>query len=224
MPNINIPAPFIPGIKEIALLSENEFSKVLESLRTVDTENSKESLKNLLKVYLDDEKADSIASSIFSFGYLLIRHAGDQRELATSITESFISFLKSDDETMDIEIFEAQSKTTEDRLSDILVLSDFLLPSYEGVRSVFEGNRVLVSSDITSEILLINDRKYKKPATGVIVNKLRLDTRLDDDGAIIVITVDKTDLLELKRQVDKALKESDEMEKSYKEFINFIKL
>ena len=218
MPLINIPESVLPGIKEIGLLSDKEIRKLYDILRSFPKGSTVEDLKEKLEAAFPGETGDQIADTISSFGYLLIRNEGSPKELADEITDSY--FLQSKDEALD----DGLSDQIRERLNDILVSCDFLIPIYEAFRSVWEGNVALINHEISNEIILLNDKTYNKPAQGVMIHKLRISTKLNNKGKDHVIVCDTDDLLQFKKRIEKALLEAEDMKKSYSSFVNLIEL
>ncbi len=215
MPIINIPVSVLPGIKEIALLSDKEVRKLYDILRSLPKGSNVGDLKVKLEQYFPGESGTHILETVSSFGYLLIRNDSSTAELAEGITDSY--FLQSKDD-------EALSGQVRERLNDILMSCDFLVPVYEAFRAVWEGNVVMVSHEISNEIILLNDKTYSTPAQGVMVHKLRISTKLNNKGKDHVIVCDSEDLIQLRKEIEKTLLEAEDMKKSYSSFVNLIEL
>lgn len=218
MANINIPESVIPGIKAIGLLSEKEINSLYENLRNFPKGVKVDELKKAFSKTLGEEVGDPVSIAIYSFGYLLLNENATTQEISENLKESFLSQVKEDD------IAQELGEIIKERLNDILMLSDFLIPTFEANRLVWDNNTVLLATGISTETLILNDKMYSIPASGIILNKLKIEYKKDDKNRDAVFTLDTNDLVKLKSQIDLALKEVEEIQKQYSSFITFIDL
>lgn len=219
MASIRIPESVLPGIKAIGLLNNKEVSSLNEILRKLPKGANMDDVKLSFESISDSDNSDLIAEAIFSFGYLLVRNENSEGDLSKKLTDSFLLATEGD------EVSQSLSEILPERLNDILILADFLIPTFEAYRVVWDNNNVFRSTEISSEIVLLNDKLYQTPASGVILNKLSILMRDKDDVEVkYVMVLDDSDLRSLKDQVEIALQETEQMKRGYSKFINFIKL
>lgn len=215
---VNIPPSVIPGIKDIGLLKAKQFDKVINSLRKQEKGATIDDVRSGLDDFLDEEISETISEAIYSFGYLLARNQNSDGFLAENLSKAFLR------KTEDDEVSQNLGSVIEDRLRDILVLSDFLIPTYEAYRAVYDGNSIVRNTEISTEIILLNDKSYTLPSTGVVMNRLNLSIYEDDGERKATLVLDTTDLENLRDQIDVALRETNEMKRSYNNFVKFITL
>lgn len=217
MANINIPPSVVPGIKAIGLLDNQESDLLIETLRGFEKGSSMDLMRESFETFLSQENAELISSAIYSFGYLLVRNENINGDLSENLSKSFLKL------TIDDDVSQGLGDKIQERLHDILVLSDFLIPTFEAYRVMWENNTVLKSADFTSEIVLLNDKSYTTPASGVFVNKLNLVLRGSDEGEdSLSVILDTDDLELLKSKIEIVLRENEQMKRAYGQFINFI--
>lgn len=217
MAKINIPEGVKPGFKDILSLNENQVNLLYDTLsKAPKNELYHDIEKDLIESGFDQTVAANISYSVRSFAELIAENQNINGDLGKVLAESYYEIID-DNEKLICSV----DKLTE-RLSHIILLSDFLLTGYEGVRIVWDNNKVYSTAYITTETTLLNNRTYSLPNPGILINKLDIKYKEHGEFKNVNFVLDNADLMQLKVLIDNTIKENIEIRSKLNQFVKFL--
>lgn len=213
MANIEIPSVHLPGIKSISELSEEQIQGVYEFLRK---QTNGIGVSKFISFFSKELKDEGIGGAIYSFGQLLAYRNSDIKEISHNLTESY-------QELAEDQLSPEQRKKLEDRLYNILSLSNFLIISNEAYHIVSNYNSILRTNLSTDVRLLFSDNDYKKK-NALLLHKLFVRFKFKGEADSEIFYLDNEDLIELKSQIEESLENEENIRKSNEGILDFIEL
>jgi hypothetical protein len=216
---INIPNEYIGGIDKIRSLSDEDFSSLNDTIRALPKGVSRKVFIGTLNEFWGDEESQLVSEAIFNFGELLVSDEyTDFEEIAKDVTTSFAESEENEDKTFDSEIL----KALQDRISNLLVNLTNVKLTFQAYDSIRSSENPLISTNVTTEVKLLFDKgNVSSIKNGVIYFKLNVRFRDKTRTKNETLTLDQTDLIDLKRQIEEALNEEESIKSKMKD-INFV--
>lgn len=216
MPIYKIPTRYFDGFKKLHLLNDEEFKKLIELLQSIDTPVGKLNLEKLIIQNFPNIDLDNIGHTIFSLGDLLVNSDNEIRDIAKSLTDSFVTDYK-------IELGESDKEKFSNRIEQVFFASNFLKKSYKAKILVEENINLYISSHVISDIRIIfNEELQKKDRDAVIIHKLKIEFQNNFEMNEVFFSMNETDIIELKAQLERALEKHNIIRNDYFDKLNFV--
>lgn len=216
MAKIQIPKQFLDGFKELYKIDENDFQRLIESLKLVPVGLGPNTFLKTLKSKLDSPWTSSVAMTIFSLGNLLESQDFGIEELAQELTLSYCDGLN-------IHLSDEDKKKYSARNLALLNNLGSLKLSIKALNILTENENNYIESHIISDIRLVFQEELDhKERNAVILHQLKFEFRKSGEMSQFFIALDNSDLKKLKKQIERALIKEELMKKDYSDSISFI--
>jgi len=213
MANIEIPKTHLPGIKSISELSEEQIHLVYDFLRK---QTGGIGISKFISSFADELKDERIGAAIYSFGQLLSYADSDIKEISRDLTDSY-------QELAEDKLSPELSTILNDRLYNILSLSNFLLISNEAYK-ITENFNSITRTNISSDVrLLFSDNNYQK-RNALLLHRLFIRYRFEGKLESETFYMDNSDLIDLKSQIEQSLSNEENIRKNNEGVLSFIEL
>jgi len=216
MAKFQIPEYYRPGFDAIINLDNNEALALASVIKDIPVGASPRAFLNRLKKQLNIDQIDKIALTLTGLVGIRASEKTSDPETVQEIVESYVDVLDSE-----------LPKDKFDSLIDKLLLffSNFsnLNSTYKAHSLLLSNDKIYRSSKIISDIRLVfNDDIQQANRHGVIIHKLKLRYQNDEEEKEFYMSLDTSDLKELKVQVERALEKDTIIKEDYQSVITFI--
>ena len=158
----------------------------------------------------------SISSTIFSLGNILNTLELPIEEFASELTNSY-----SDIKELKLNVHD--KKHLENRVLLVLKNIGSLKLTFKALSLLRENNQNLTESHIITDIRLVFQEQIEnRERHAVIIHKLKLEFRKDNENKEFFLALDNNDLVKLKRQIERALEKEELIKQDYQNTISFI--
>lgn len=216
MAKIQIPNQFIPGFENLFNLSEDDFLKLIQELNLIPIGIGPKKFVEILVSKFESSQIISISSTIFSLGNILNTLELPIEEFASELTNSY-----SDIKELKLNVHD--KKHLENRVLLVLKNIGSLKLTFKALSLLRENNQNLTESHIITDIRLVFQEQIEnRERHAVIIHKLKLEFRKDNENKEFFLALDNNDLVKLKRQIERALEKEELIKQDYQNTISFI--
>lgn len=215
MPRIRIPDLALPGFKALAELDEEKIQKLSQFLNSLPVGFKMSDLNDYLLSELEVSESRSIVQTLFSFRELLEHRNVNFQELSDSLVESY--------KDIETEISDEELAILKRNLEIIFQNSNSLKLTLKTKQLRTEDSKVYSDSKVITDIRLIfNDDIEESNRNGVVIHKLHFEFFENKELNDFFISLDLSELKELKEHIDRAIKKDETIQKDYESTIHFI--
>jgi hypothetical protein len=217
MANIVIPEAVLPGFVQISKLSKKQIEGFITFLKEIPVGTKMKDVNDFLQSSLNIKASKSIVETLISFSELLEPSDVNFEELTNDLTSAFKSLIT------DEEITAPQVESLKSNLLQIFQNSKNLKLTLKAFKLAHEDDFVYLESRIITDIRLVfNDNLVETKRSALIIHRLHIGFRENKDFSELFLTLNSSDLRELKEDIERALKKEELIKKDYKDVINFI--
>jgi hypothetical protein len=216
MARIHIPFRVFPGFIILSKLKEKKVNEIVDFMNKmpigIEFYEAAEGINNILET----EEGYDVLDTIKSFSTLVEDEETDIANVATSLTDSFIDLSQQE-----------MSPKQKDQLNKNLLK---ILSNYSILQNTLKSKELLLGNEnnfidlrsISDIRLMFNEDLSVKNRMGMILHKLLIDYRRNDESKEIHLTLNLEDLHRVKSEVERAILKEELIRKDYKSSINFI--
>jgi len=216
MAKFQIPDHFKPGFAAIINLNQDQVFDLIKVINNIPIGASPKTLIEYIKRQVSINDIGKIALTLSSIVSIRAAENTSNEELAQEIAESYSEGISSP----------LPQSEFDDLYNKLLMLfSSFnnLNITYKAHNLILSNDKIYRESKIISDIRIVFNEDIKEGNRhAVIVHKLRFKYENDDDYKEFYISLDTSDLKELKVQVERALEKDNIIKEDYKDLITFI--
>lgn len=216
MEKIRIPENVVEGFIGISRLKNQQVIGLAQFLEKLPVGGKFGEIEDFL-ISQEAYNPHEIVKTIVSFGDLLEGENINFRSLAKNLASSVIKDYSKQFEGV-------EEETLSENLFKILENSANLKQTLKAYNLVLENDNLLINAKINTDIRLIfNEDMADDKRHGIVIHKLQLTVRSDQNSNNYYITLDNSDLEKMKEVLDRALTKERLIKKDYNniEFIDF---
>lgn len=215
MPRIRIPDLALPGFKALAELDGEKIQKLSQFLNSLPVGFKMSELNDYLLSEIKISESQSIVQTLFSFRELLEPKDVDFKELSTSLAESY--------KELEQETSDKNLELLKKNLELIFQNSKSLKLTLKTRQLKTEDSKIYSDSKVITDIRLIfNDDIEDKNRNAVVIHKLHFEFFENKELNDFFISLDLSELKELKEHIDRAIKKDEIIQKDYESTVHFI--
>lgn len=217
MVRYQIPEVFIPGFHTLAQMSNTEVEKIARLLEELPVGTGISEIKKSIRDHGFSEEALLSANAIYSLPGLLSGEEDEKVQLAKDLSDAF-------EQQSEEKIAEGLKEQLQQHLHTILNSSGNLQKTFKAVRLLHENAHSYQKSSVVTDVRFIFDEDFGKPIkSGLIIHQLKLQYLQNNEDKEYFISMDRSDLMKLKANLNRALDKESAIKKENNKvnFINF---
>jgi hypothetical protein len=219
MAKFQIPQGHTAGFDAILNLNSGEFEELATLVKEIPIGTSSKTFFKQITNRLRFKGKENVAATLYSLPGLLALESTTNEEVAEEIADSY----RESKESNGIEVPESIIKDLSKKL--LLLFSNFgnLITTYKAIVILTTNDKIYRDSRILSDIRLVfNDDIQEPKRNAVIIHKLKIEYKNDNIDKEIFVSLDSSDLKELKSYIDRALEKERIIKQDYSEVVTFI--
>lgn len=215
MARFEIPEPLIPGFTSILELDDNQFNNLIIDINQFPAGASKNSFEEKIKGNIDTKDYAILAETIFSFGSLLFNNNSDPVDsLAEEIAKIY---------SEKIDLTEDKLNKLINRLQNIFNSAGQFKITFKAINLLLDNDNIYRNSRILTDLRFVFDNDIAdKSNCAVVIHRLKIEYQSNEDNKFFYFSLDNKDLLDLKEQIDRAVKKEKSIMENHSsiDFIN----
>jgi hypothetical protein len=216
MLTIQIPKSFLAGFQVIASMSTEEVKKITIFLEQVPVGMGSVSFGKSFDAKFAAYSGTAVSDTIYSLAsFNTATNSTSFTELAEVLKNSFVAQTNLAEEKVSLQL--------KDNLLTILNSTENLSATFKAFGLQSENSRTFKECRVVTDIrLLFNDELTNKDRKALLVHRLKLKTEENDEEKEYFFSMDTTDLLKLKEQIERAEEKDRLIREQYGDTISFI--
>lgn len=218
MAKYQIPEPFQPGFEHILKLNDKQVKEISNTLKKLPVGTGPKTFQNIIIKSLKVEGSVFIARTLFSLGGLLVTDGASLSELANDITDAL-------NITRKTVLTDKEKDKLIKNLVEIFNNCNNLKNTFKAIDLLSENGQIFKEARIITDVRLVfNDDISSQNRNAVVLHQLKMEYLQNDIIKDFFISLDNTDLIKLRSQVDRAIEKEAQIRNSYNNNITFIKI
>lgn len=217
MVRYQIPKIFLPGFNALAQMGSTEVAQMARLLEELPVGTSIDVFKKSIRDHGLSEKALLSANTIYSLPGLLTGEEDEKAQLAKDLSDAF-------EQQSEEKIAGGLKEQLQQHLHTILTSSGNLQKTFKAVRLLHENVHSYQKSSVVTDVRFIFDEDFGNPIkSGLIIHQLKLQYLQNNEDKEFYISMDRSDLMKLKANLNRALDKESAIKKENNKvnFINF---
>lgn len=217
-----IPKAYLPGFDYLISLESSQLDRIVHFLNEIPVGIGPKSFHNqfLNAFEEDDPKMRQLAMTIYSLGGLFLTESKTRGidELIQNLTDSYISQTEQN-------IKEDQARNFQEYLRRIFSNAHQLFSTYKAFSLLVENNVVFKEAHLITDIRLIFKDDLGNPDRhAIILHQLKIESEENGEERNYFFSLNHSDLLKLKEQIDRSIEKDKLIKESYRSMISFIEI
>lgn len=218
MLSIRIPDQYLDGFDAIMKLNDELYSKLDNALSEISVGDNLKKLQDAINNSLNLENSSVITNTILSLGNLLASEESSIDSLASDLSTSF------NDQKEKI-YSNDQIGILKKRLASILMKCQNMKITFKAFDLQSESSKSFNHCRIITDIRLVFDDDIENSErNALILHTLKIKYLSESKYKEFYVTLDNSDLDNLKKQIERALKKEELIKNGFKDVIKFINI